>query len=206
MWPPCPSVRLEVDLEAAVEERRVGRCRQRRGAVHRGLDRFAYRLITVTCTDTHLAHFSSGHLGHVQHTFYSWPRRGRPQPRAGDLGGDLRLPACQRRPRARHVRAVLLRETALEVRLALGGLLSLGGAPLALGGGTLARLQRCARTLLGCGTQLRLPPRLLLRGLLLGGAALLRGAALLGGAALLRRAPLLGGRGFHDPPALLLAP
>src|SRR5438874_9762993 len=53
------SVRPEVDAEVPIEERRVGRRRQRGSAVHRGLDRFAHRLISVAFADADLGHFSS---------------------------------------------------------------------------------------------------------------------------------------------------
>src|SRR4029077_3096680 len=170
----------EVDLEVAVEECWIGRRGQGRGAVHRGFDRFTHRLIPVAFANTYLRHFPSRDLGHVQHALYPRPRRRRSQPRARDPGGDLRLPARQRRARACHLGTLLGRETALQFRHAVTALLSVR-LFLTLRRGTLLRrgalfdltlllgLALLGLTLLLGLLRLR---GLQLRRLLLGGAAL----------------------------------
>src|SRR5215831_7819947 len=159
-----------------VEQRRIGRRRKWRGAVYGRFDRLAYRLIAVACTNGHFGHFSSRHLRHIQHAFYAGPCRRRAQPRPVDPGGDLCLPAGERRARARLLGLLLSGEIALEVLLALCLLLRLR-LPLLLLGRALLRLGLLARLALGCGARfssLRRRSRLG-RGLFLGGALLLGG-------------------------------
>ena len=116
---------LKSIFEIAVEQRRIRRRRQRRGAVHGGFDRFAHRLVAVALPDSYLRHFASRDLRHVQHAFYSRTRRRRAQPRALDLGGDLRFPVRERRrPSARSARSSAARLLP-QIRLALGLLLGL---------------------------------------------------------------------------------
>src|SRR5262245_18579557 len=135
-----------------VEQRRIGRRRKWRGAIYGRFDRLAYRLVTVTCTNSHFGHFPSRHLSHIQHAFYAGPRRRRAQPRPVDLGGDLGLPAGDHRTRACFLGLLLGRETALQVLLALCLLLRLRLALLLLG--ALLRLGLLASLALGCGARL----------------------------------------------------
>ena len=114
--------------------------------------------------DAHLVTSPPG-LGHVQHALYSGPCGRRSQPRAFDLGSDLRLPVCERRPRARRARVLLSGQTLLEFRLAFAGLARLRRLLLREG-----RLRRLA--LLG-GLRVRLA--LLFRLALVVGLALLLG-------------------------------
>src|SRR6202050_1772667 len=176
----CASVGPEVDLEIAIEQRRIRRRRQRRGAVHRRLDRLAHRLVAVTFPDGHLRHLASRHLSHIQHAFYSRPRRRRAQPRPVDPGGDLRLPVGQGRSRACRSRLILPRETALKIRLPLTPITRIRLALLL--GGPFLSLRRGARLALRLGLL-----ALLLR--LLGG--LLVGRLLFGDPTLLVRRGLL---------------
>src|SRR5580765_2645465 len=181
------SVRLEVDAQVAIEQCRIGWGWKRRGAIDRRLDRFAHRLVAVAFTNAHFSHFASGYLRHIQHAFYAGPRRGRTQPRAVDPGGDLRLPAGERRACARFACLLLGGEASLQILLALRLLLRLR-LPLLLLGGALLRLGLLARLALGRRASRRFGGSRLGCGLF--GCGLL-GAPLLFGNRLLLRALLL---------------
>src|SRR5215469_6050725 len=113
------SIRLEVDAEVAVEQRRIGGRRKWRGAIDGSFNRLAHRLVAVACTNSHFGHFSSRHLRHIQHAFYAGPRRRRAQPRPVDPGSDLCLPAGERRTRTGLLGVLLGSQVALQILLAL---------------------------------------------------------------------------------------
>src|SRR6516162_6454972 len=170
----------------AVEQRRIGRRRKRRGAIYGSFDRLAHRLVAVACTNSHFGHFSSRYLRHIQNAFYAGLRRRRAQPRPVDPGRDLGLPAGECRTGARLLGLLLGGEVVLQILLELRLLLRLRLALLLLGG-TLLRLGLLASLAFGCGACLGRCRR--------GGGGLGRG--------LLGSALLFGGRRFFLLPLLL---
>src|SRR5690606_13859508 len=111
--------RNETDFEVALEERRVGRRRERRGAIHGGLDGLAHGLIAVALADARIRHLSARHLRHVHDAIDSRPRGRRTEPRPLNARGDLRLPLGKRAARAGRHEALLLFQPAPQIGFSL---------------------------------------------------------------------------------------